>query len=67
VIDFISQNTELIEKLRKNTELFRQQMTCIGFKINGDMHPICPVMLGDAKLANIFAEKMLGKYIFFIQ
>lgn len=36
-------------------------MTSAGFTISGDNHPICPVMLGDAKLASEFADKMLGK------
>lgn len=35
-------------------------MTSAGFTVSGDDHPICPVMLGDAKLASMFADKMLG-------
>ena len=39
-------------------------MSRAGFKISGDNHPICPVMLGDARLASIFADKMLGMLTF---
>lgn len=37
-------------------------MTKAGFTISGDNHPICPIMLGDAKLATEFADKMMGMY-----
>lgn len=37
-----------------------------GFDISGDQHPICPVMIGDAKLANIFANEMLTRGIYVI-
>ncbi|OXU20977.1 2-amino-3-ketobutyrate coenzyme A ligase, mitochondrial [Nasonia vitripennis] len=66
VIDLISQSTDLLNNLKRNTEHFRQEMTRAGFKISGDNHPICPVMLGDAKLASIFADKMLEKGIYVI-
>jgi hypothetical protein len=36
-------------------------MTKAGFTIAGEQHPICPVMLGDARLASQFADKMLCK------
>lgn len=36
-------------------------MTKAGFKISGQDHPICPVMIGDAKLANEIANRMLSK------
>ena len=41
-------------------------MKSAGFLISGDNHPICPVMLGDAKLANDFATDMLEKGIYVI-
>lgn len=53
-------SNELTEKVRKNTEHFRTAMAKAGFTISGKDHPICPVMLGDAKLASVFADKMLG-------
>ena len=38
---------------------FRDQMTEAGFTIAGSAHPICPVMLGDARLASLMADDML--------
>ena len=49
------------EKVQANTQRFRSQMTDAGFTIGGDDHPICPVMLGDARLASQFADTMMGK------
>lgn len=40
-------------------------MTGAGFTISGQDHPICPVMLGDARLASQFADKMLGIDVIF--
>lgn len=66
MIDLISQSTDLLQNMKRNTDHFRQEMTRAGFKISGDNHPICPVMLGDAKLAGTFADKMLGTFIFIL-
>lgn len=52
----------LINRVEANTQQFRRAMTTAGFTIGGDNHPIAPVMLGDAKLASEFADKMLGAY-----
>lgn len=40
---------------------FRSKMTAAGFTISGKDHPICPVMLGDARLASVMAEDMLNR------
>ena len=48
------------EKIQANTERFRSKMTQAGFTISGDNHPICPVMLGDAKLASDISDDLLG-------
>lgn len=53
----------LSQKVAANTTRFRDGMTSAGFTILGENHPICPVFLGDAKLASTMAEKMLGEYI----
>lgn len=66
VFDILLTSSHLTEKVAKNTELFRSQMKKSGFNISGDNHPICPVMLGDAKLASIFADEMLDKGIYVI-
>lgn len=62
-MDLITNSTELLNRLKNNTNLFRNNMKTAGFTISGDNHPICPVMIGDAKLANEFANKMIGKYL----
>lgn len=66
VMDLITDSTKFLERLAGNTEHFRDAMTTAGFTISGDNHPICPVMLGDAKLATTFADKMMEKGIYVI-
>lgn len=61
-MDLITDSTKFLDRLASNTERFRNAMTTAGFTISGDNHPICPVMLGDAKLATTFADKMMGMY-----
>lgn len=60
VIDMLLESSKYSEKVQQNTKRFRDQMTAAGFTIAGMDHPICPVMLGDARLASNFADKMLG-------
>ena len=55
-----------LEKLTVNLLRFRTAMTSAGFTISGDDHAICPVMLGDAKLASTFADMMLAEGIYVI-
>lgn len=62
-MDLITGSTIFLSRLTRNTEYFRKGMTKAGFIISGDNHPICPVILGDAKLAAKFADKMIGKRI----
>lgn len=65
--DLIMESPDLVNKLAANTHLFRNRMADAGFNVLGDKdHPICPVMLGDAKLAVAFADAMLEKGIFVI-
>ncbi len=61
VLDMLSRTSDLRERLRKNTKYFREKMTAAGFKIIPSEHPIVPVMLGDAKLAQTMAAKLLGE------
>ena len=49
-----------------NTKFFREGMAKLGFNILPGMHPICPVMLGDAALATKFADAMLYKGVYVI-
>lgn len=66
VLDMLSETTELRDKLEENTIYFREKMTAAGFDIQPGFHPIVPVMLYDAKLAQEFAAKMLEEGIYVI-
>lgn len=66
VLDLLSETTDLRDKLETNTLYFREQMTSAGFDIKPGTHPIVPVMLYDAKLAQEFAAKMLEEGIYVI-
>lgn len=66
VLDMLSDTTELRDKLEENTTYFREKMTEAGFDIKTGFHPIVPVMLYDAKLAQEFAAKMLEEGIYVI-
>lgn len=66
VLDMLSETTELRDKLEENTKYFREKMTEAGFDIKPGFHPIVPVMLYDAKLAQEFASKMLDEGIYVI-
>lgn len=59
-MDLLLTSSDLCEKVKTNTQRFREQMTKAGFTLSGKDHPISPVMLGDAKLAADFADEMLG-------
>ncbi|RZL56531.1 MAG: aminotransferase class I/II-fold pyridoxal phosphate-dependent enzyme, partial [Pedobacter sp.] len=66
VLDMLSETTSLRDKLESNTKYFREKMTEAGFDIKPGFHPIVPVMLYDAKIAQTFAAKMLEEGIYVI-
>lgn len=66
VLDLLETSDELREKLKKNAALFRQGLQNLGFNIVSGVHPIIPVMLGEAKLAKILADKLLDEGIYVI-
>ncbi|MCC9136516.1 glycine C-acetyltransferase [Pontibacter silvestris] len=66
VLDLLSSTTELRDKLEWNTKYFREQITSAGFDIKPGDHPIVPVMLYDAPLAQEFAARMLDRGIYVI-
>ena len=66
VLDLLSETTNLRDKVMSNALYFRQGMLKAGFDIKPGIHPITPVMLYDAKLAQIFAEKLLAEGIYVI-
>jgi glycine C-acetyltransferase len=66
VLDILSNSTELRDRLESNTNLFRKLMNEAGFDILQGVHPITPVMLYDAKLAQDFATQLLEEGIYVI-
>ncbi len=65
-IDMLSETTELRDQLEENTIYFREKMTEAGFDIHPGIHPIVPIMLGDAQLAQDMAANLLKKGIYVI-
>jgi glycine C-acetyltransferase len=66
VLDMLSSSTELRDKLESNTHYFRKGMQEVGFDVDDGDHPIVPVMLGDARLAQEMSKKLLEKGIYAI-
>ncbi len=66
VLDMLSASTEYRDKLEANTKHFREGMTESGFKIVAGEHPIVPIMLGDAVLAQKMAELLLQKGVYVV-
>jgi len=66
VFDMLSETTELRDKLEENTKYFRDKITVAGFDIKPGVHPIVPIMLYDAKLAQEMASKLLDEGIYVI-
>jgi glycine C-acetyltransferase len=66
VLDMLSETTELRDKLEYNTTYFREKMTAAGFDITPGVHPIVPLMLYDAKVAQEMAARMLEEGIYVI-
>lgn len=66
VFDMLSKATKLRDKLEKNTKYFRRKMTGAGFDIKPGDHPIVPIMLYDAVLAQDFAARLLEEGIYVI-
>ena len=66
IFDLLSESTELRDKLEQNTKYFRTEMTKAGFDIKPGEHPIVPIMLYEAPLAQQFADQLLEKGIYVI-
>ncbi len=66
VLDLLSKTSELREHLLENTRYFRQQMTNCGFQIKPGIHPIVPIMLYEAQLAQDMARDLLNEGIYVI-
>jgi glycine C-acetyltransferase len=66
VLDMLEAGDGLRRKLRENSAFFRRELSKLGFTLAGADHPIIPVMLGDARLASTFAEKMLAEGVYVV-
>jgi len=65
-VEILSRSTALRDKLERNTIHFRERISQSGLTVLPGVHPITPVMLGDAKLANQFADEMLKEGVYVI-
>ncbi|HJP12081.1 MAG TPA: glycine C-acetyltransferase, partial [Gammaproteobacteria bacterium] len=66
VLDLLSSSTKLRDRLEENTHYFRKGMQDAGFDVDDGDHPIVPVMLGDAKLAQRMSKELLKHGIYAI-
>ncbi len=66
VLDLLTESTEYRDRLEANTTYFRKEMTALGFDIIDGVHPIVPVMLGDAVLSQKMSEMLLDKGVYVI-
>ncbi|KAM9326925.1 2-amino-3-ketobutyrate coenzyme A ligase, mitochondrial [Gastrophryne carolinensis] len=65
-LDLLMESNAIAQSMSNKTARFRNKMTAAGFTIAGNNHPICPVMLGDARLASNIADDMLERGIYVI-
>jgi glycine C-acetyltransferase len=66
VLDLLEGSTNLRQQLKSNAQYFRKGLQDLGFDLKPGVHPIIPVMLGDAKLAKNMADKLLSEGIYVI-
>jgi len=66
VLDLLEESSELLERLSENSRYFREKMEAAGFALVPGHHPIIPVMLGDAVLAQKMAARMLEEGIYVV-
>ena len=66
VLDMLKNSSNLIKKLNENTSYFRKHIKAIGLSIKEGIHPIVPIMIGDAKIAQKMAEQLLEENIYVI-
>jgi len=66
VLELLEDGDELRGRLKANSARFREEMTAAGFTLAGAGHAIIPVMVGDAKLASDYADRMLEQGIYVV-
>jgi glycine C-acetyltransferase len=65
-VELLMTSTDLRDRLEANTGYFRKQIAALGFEIKPGSHPIVPIMLGDARLAQEMAAYLLDKGLYVI-
>ncbi|XP_015672753.1 2-amino-3-ketobutyrate coenzyme A ligase, mitochondrial isoform X1 [Protobothrops mucrosquamatus] len=65
-LDLLMESNAIAQSMAAKTSQFRSKMAAAGFTISGNNHPICPVMLGDARLASVMADDILKRGIYVI-
>ncbi|XP_074839991.1 2-amino-3-ketobutyrate coenzyme A ligase, mitochondrial isoform X1 [Carettochelys insculpta] len=65
-LDLLLESNAIAQSMVAKTRRFRSKMAAAGFSLSGDDHPICPVMLGEARLASDMADDMLERGIYVI-
>ncbi len=65
-LDLLEADTELRDRLEANTAYFRKRIASIGLNVPDGEHPIVPVMLGEARLAHEFADRLLERGVYVI-
>ncbi len=65
-LELLEQSPALLQKLRHNTMFFRQELERRGFSLLPGSHPIVPIMIGDAAMANRMADRLLERSIYVI-
>lgn len=66
MLALLKEGDALRQQLRWNSRYFREKMAAAGFTLAGADHAIIPVMIGDAKLAGDFANRLLAEHIYVI-
>jgi glycine C-acetyltransferase len=66
VLELLERSSEPRDRLRTNTQFFREQITKLGFDVVPGEHPIVPIMLGDAAVAGRMAEALLARGVYVI-
>ncbi len=65
-IEIVEQHPELLEKLRNNTSYFREKLSALGFKIISGYHPIIPIKIGEAALAQKISQELLKRGVYIV-
>lgn len=65
-LELLERDSELVAQLRENTRYFRSEIVKTGYEVRPGVHPIVPIMLGDARLAASIADDMLKEGIYVI-